>query len=456
MSVIRGIKINLNKYEQVPRRKLTDNKSNKYIENGTKNSQFYKYDELYYGSPTHKSVIDRYVSYILGEKLVDKNGYDISKILSKNDLMLFVKDYKKSGQAALHVIYSASGLIKKLKHIPIRKLMINAEDDILSPITGYWYSFDWQDNQKWGDQFIPSFGYGPKGVNGNPLSNEIFYLRQPDDTESYSLPDWEPGIQFCEDELELSNFLKNHIKKKLSVNTIINLNVGEGMTDEKVDEYVEQFLSQFTGSGGDTYALTVNKNADLAPTITSVVLDFNTAEFQFLLDTAKTNILQSHGVNNPSLFNVITPSGFTSQAEDKEVSEMVLKDTIIKDYRYNILEGLNDLFKVNSDTIDLVFLDKGQDLDNLDNKVDILDIESRKSLISSQTSLRASVAGIGGIIQIQQSVSAGITTYQSALSMLENIYGYSKEVSISLLGQPKEGSTGSIDNPMFDIKNNSK
>lgn len=448
--------IKLNKYEQVSRRKLTDNRSFKYIENGTKNSQFIKYDELYYGSTTHKSVVDKYVSYILGEELIDKNGYDISSVLSDTDLMLLVKDYKKSGQAALHITYSANGLIKKLKHVPIRKLMINAEEDILAPITGYWYSYDWQDHGRWGDKFIPAFGFGPKGVNGNPLSNEIFYLRQPDDTESYSLPDWEPGIQYCEDELELSNFLKTHIKKKLSVQTIINLSVGSGMSPDQIEEYVNSFVEQFTGSGGDTYAITVNKDKDLAPTITSVVLDFNTAEFQFMLDAAKMNILQAHGVNNPSLFNVIAPSGFSSQADDKLISEQSLKDTIIKDYRTIIIGALNSLFKVNSETIDLVFLDKGQDIDNLDIEVDVLDMESRKAVVSAQASLRASVAGVGGIIQIQQSVSAGITTYESAVAMLENIYGYNNETAKMLLGQPKESTDTIVENPMFDIKNSNK
>jgi len=449
-------KIQLNKYEQVSRRKLTDNKSFKYIENGVNNSQFYKYDELYYGSTTHKSVVDKYVSYILGEKLVDKNGYDVNSILTNNDLMLFTKDYKKSGQAAFHVTYSATGLIKKLKHVPIRKLMINAEEDILSPISGYYYCYDWQDKNKWGDKFIPAFGFGPKGVNGNPLSNEIFYLRQPDDSESYSLPDWEPGIQYCEDELELSNFLKTHIKKKLSVQTIINLSVGTGMSPAQIEEYVDDFVNQFTGSGGDTYAITVNKDKDLAPTITNVVLDFNTDEFIFMLDAAKMNILQSHGVNNPSLFNVIAPSGFSSQADDKLISEQSLKETIIKDYRNNIIEALNTLFKVNSENIDLVFLDKGQDIDTLDIEFDVLDMEARKAVVGAQASLRASVAGVGGIIQIQQSVSAGITTYDSAVAMLENIYGYNNETAKLLLGEPVDAPGTLVENPMFDIKNSNK
>ena len=449
-------KIQLNKYEQVKRRKLTDNKSFKYIENGVNNSQFIKYDELYYASTTHKSVIDKYVSYILGEKLFDKNGYDINSILSNTDLMLFVKDYKKSGQAALHITYSVNGLIKKLKHVPIRKLTINAEEDILSPITQYWYCYDWQEKNKWGDMVIPAFGYGSKGVNGNPLSNEIFYLRQPDDTESYSLPDWEPAIQYCEDELELSNFLKTHIKKKLSVQTIINLSVGTGMSATQIEEYVEQFVEQFTGSSGDTYAITVNKDKDLAPTITNVVLDFNTDEFIFMLDAAKMNILQGHGVNNPSLFNVIAPSGFSSQADDKLISEQSLKETIIKDYRNNIIEALNKLFRVNSQTIDLVFLDKGQDIETLDIEVDVLDMETRKAVVGAQASLRASVAGVGGIIQIQQSIGAGITTYDSAVAMLENIYGYNNETAKLLLGQPVEAPGTLIENPMFDIKNSNK
>ncbi len=451
---VKSVKVKFNKYEMVPRKKLTDNTSEKWISNGLKNnSQFQKYDELYYGSTTHKSVIDKYVDFILGEELVDINRYDISDILSVDDLSLFVKDFKKSGQGALHVRYSASGEIIKLKHIPIRRLKINAEKDVLIDPTGYWFCYDWNDESKWGSTYIPAFGKGEKGDTGLPLSNEIFYLRQVDDMESYSIPDWEPGIQYCEDELEISNFIKTHIMKKLSVQTIINLNVGDGMSQQQIEEYVESFVEQFTGSGGDTYAITVNKAAELAPTITSIALEFKTDEFQFLMDAAKMNILQAHGVNNPTLFNVIAPSGFSSQADDKIMSEQSLKDTIIRNYRRTILNGLNKLFRVNSENIDLIFLDKGQDIDNPNRIVTNLDIESDKQLAVAQAALRGSAAGIGAVIQIQQSVSNGVTSIESAVAMLEIIYGYSKEDATRLLGSPTiGGQVTPVENTMYDIK----
>lgn len=56
---------------------------------------------------------------------------------------------------------------------------------------------------------------------------------------------------------------------------------------------------------------------------------------------------------------------------------------------------------------------------------------------SAQASLRGSVGGVQGILAIQAGVVAGTTTYESALSMLTIIFGFSDEQAKQLLGEPK-------------------
>lgn len=58
--------------------------------------------------------------------------------------------------------------------------------------------------------------------------------------------------------------------------------------------------------------------------------------------------------------------------------------------------------------------------------------------LEAQASLRGSVGGVQGILAIQQGVVAGTTTYESAISMLTIIYGFSAEDASNLLGKPKD------------------
>ena len=57
---------------------------------------------------------------------------------------------------------------------------------------------------------------------------------------------------------------------------------------------------------------------------------------------------------------------------------------------------------------------------------------------AAQSALKGSVGGVQGILSIQQGVSQGLTSRESALSVLQLIYGFSLEEATDLLGAPKE------------------
>ncbi len=61
-------------------------------------------------------------------------------------------------------------------------------------------------------------------------------------------------------------------------------------------------------------------------------------------------------------------------------------------------------------------------------------IETRET---AQANLRGTVGGIDGIIAIQTSVSQGLTTRESAIVILTEIFGFSKEISTQIIGAPK-------------------
>jgi hypothetical protein len=57
--------------------------------------------------------------------------------------------------------------------------------------------------------------------------------------------------------------------------------------------------------------------------------------------------------------------------------------------------------------------------------------------LDAQAALRGSVGGVQGVLAIQTAVTTGTTTFESALSILTIIYGFSEEDAKNILGQPK-------------------
>lgn len=63
--------------------------------------------------------------------------------------------------------------------------------------------------------------------------------------------------------------------------------------------------------------------------------------------------------------------------------------------------------------------------------------EASEETLQAQASLRGSVGGVQGILGIQSSVSQGLTDFESAITILMEIYGFNRSVSSALLGKPE-------------------
>ena len=73
--------------------------------------------------------------------------------------------------------------------------------------------------------------------------------------------------------------------------------------------------------------------------------------------------------------------------------------------------------------------------------------EANEETLQAQASLRGSVGGVQGILGIQQSVSQGLTDFESAITILMEIYGFNRSVSSALLGKPeiRDGNSNSAE-----------
>jgi hypothetical protein len=56
--------------------------------------------------------------------------------------------------------------------------------------------------------------------------------------------------------------------------------------------------------------------------------------------------------------------------------------------------------------------------------------------LEAQASLKGSVGGVQSLLEVQNSYSQGITTYESAIAIFDLIFGFDRNQAIRLLGNP--------------------
>jgi len=57
--------------------------------------------------------------------------------------------------------------------------------------------------------------------------------------------------------------------------------------------------------------------------------------------------------------------------------------------------------------------------------------------MEAQANLKGTVGGVQGILEIQSSVSKGITDRSAAIALLREIYGFSDVQAAAIIGNPK-------------------
>lgn len=346
------IHVKMNNYVRVDTQTLL-NQSTKWLTNGVDNLQFLLVENAYIGSPTNTAIIDNFVNYVLGEGLNDKNNLiDVKSIISEEDLRNAVLDYKIQGACSLQVIYNFGGKVAKLYYVPVKSLAVNKEPDITDEVTSYWYSFDWRYKTKYRPVQIPAFGYGQN------YETEILYIKRHSFQPVYTLPDWQSGIQYCQTEEELSNYYRSHIKNNFSAGKIVNINQGGTDSEEAMDEAKSAILNNLTGSSNaGATIVSFNDNYENRTTVDTIEVTDAYSQFQFLSNECRTMIMMAHKVNDPSLFGLPLPSGFSSAADQMAQSLKIFYRSQIKPARAILLEGLEKAFKTINPNCELEFID---------------------------------------------------------------------------------------------------
>lgn len=417
----------------------------KWITNGVDNINFQRYKDAYDDSPTNSSIINAFVSYIFGEGLIDKKGIDLRKYISQTDVELMCQDYKTYGGCSAQVIWSAGDKPARIEYVPISKLGINVQDDM--KVDGFWYSWDWLNRWRYKPAFYPKF-------DGRRKSDlEILYIRRPTSEPFFPIPDYFSGIPWTKVEGELANGALHHFQNGMEDITIFNYLNGR-IEDAEVAKAEAERIRQKTIGTSNKGKVFVNfgEGSDESLVVDRISPPELNQQNVFYSEEAERKLIVAHSAPLILFSGSNQGGGFSNNADEREVATQELFRKHINPAREVILRGLQEVFNlINPDIVlDFKNFEAEKTLTEEENtvissemtplsteNVSVLDDKT----LEAQASLKGSVGGVQALLEIQASYAQGLTTYESAINMLDIIYGYSRDTAVKLLGKPKIDTT---------------
>ena len=326
-----------------------------WVEYGENNDFFDFLIERHKKSTTNNAIINTITRLIYGKGLTaldantKPNEYaQLITLISADDIRKNLGELKMLGQCAIQVHYSKKrDKILKAYHIPVNLLRAekcNKDGDI----TGYYYSDNWSDTRKFKPNRIDAFGFGSGEV-------EILYIKPYSvGMKYYSNVDYQGALPYCTLEEEISDYLINLTQRRFVPTLLLNFNNGTG-TPEQQDAVHQSIKNKFTGSKGEPYILSFNKNKESAATIDSIQLDSAPEHYSFLSEECLRKIMLGHQVTSPLIFGIATTTGFSSNADELKNSAILFENMVIEPFRNIYLDAIEKILSYNQISLKLAF-----------------------------------------------------------------------------------------------------
>jgi uncharacterized protein YegJ (DUF2314 family) len=350
------ININL-EYSTAPQ--IQEARGKNWIEYGTddyKNLYPQFIIDLYYNSGTHSAIINATAQMIAGQDITakDTDSVELNAKLenffknanSKETLHEVIKkcafDFKLQGGFALNVIYSKSGQVAEIYHVPVERLRVGLPNE-LGRVDKYYICADWSNIRRNKPQEVAAF---------NPLDrttpSQILYtgLYSPN-MEMYYTPDYSSACNWALIDQKVSEYHLGNIERGFSGSYFINMNNGVPTAEERLQ--IERSIEKkFTGSGNaGKFVLSFSDSKDRAAEITPI--DVSNADKQYLAlqELLVQNIMTGHRVTSPMLLGVKTEGQLGGRDELMQAFE-IYQNTVVKPYQEHILKTLEKILLVNN------------------------------------------------------------------------------------------------------------
>ena len=482
----------------IPLYKETKN-SNGWINYGQDNLMPEYYLGLLGRSPKHNAIVQTKQQLIAGNGW-QKEGIDALTInflknpFGEADLdeiaARVAYDFEIFGAFALEIIWNKDReTIKAINHIPVNKVRAKIKDDSGND-DGYYVCNNWR---KWSSTpivYVPKFST----INRKDANQILYAKKYTPGAETYGIPGYMSAARWCELEYEISNFHLNAAKNGFTPGMRINIPFGMPNEDE-IDREINRLRSEFEGTNNANAPVITFSDGD-ENKITFESMEQNSSDERFIqLNKEITEgIMTGHQVTSPTLFGVmqegmmvnktatindlqqfqaqyVTPKqNFLEKVFNRLGSINGANEVFLNKYEldYDVELSVSDLLAVIGSEIPLdqkkqVLISCGyrpEEANRLiesggindttapeitdtinpagssierDPNTDITDVDVEAQ---AKARLKGSVGGVQGILQIQKSVSDGITDYNAALAILDLIYGISANDAKKILGTP--------------------
>ena len=317
--------------------------------------------DLYYNSGTHSAIINATAQMIAGQDITAKETDTVElnaklenffkNANSKETLHEVIKkcsfDFKLQGGFALNVIYSKSGQVAEIYHVPVERLRVGLPNE-LGRVDKYYICADWSNIRRNKPQEVAAF---------NPLDrttpSQILYtgLYSPN-MEMYYTPDYSSACNWALIDQKVSEYHLGNIERGFSGSYFINMNNGVPTAEERLQ--IERSIEKkFTGSGNaGKFVLSFSDSKDRAAEITPI--DVSNADKQYLAlqELLVQNIMTGHRVTSPMLLGVKTEGQLGGRDELMQAFE-IYQNTVVKPYQEHILKTIEKILLVNDIQADL-------------------------------------------------------------------------------------------------------
>ena len=417
----------------------------KWVLNGEKNSFYQTIIDAYNGSPTNSAVIDSYSQFIYGKGLTSKDKAKkpsewaaIMSLLSKKDLRKICKDFEMFGEASIELKY-INNKIQRCFHVAKQRIAPEVANDE-GDITGYYYSYDFSNVNKYKPERIDAFGYG----EGMGERAEIYVIHDYQVGQFYySNPSYVSGLSWAAMENEISNYSVNHIQNGLSFGHIINMNAGVQPSEETIllnTQAIRQHLTGSTNAG--KFFLNWNDTKENEITISSLEVSDAHQQYAYLSAEARQQLCTAHKLTSPMLVGIKEAAGFSSTADEIKVGFEELMINVIKPKQEVILDSLMEIFAVNGLTLQL-------DFESL-RAEDIIENEGGLDKATSDAAVSYNGAQISSAIDIFAKVKEGILTQEQAIVFLVQFLNIPVQVAQALFSQQQAAAVTQLAAQGFD------
>ena len=346
--------ITLTSYSRPP---LVEDKSKDWVMNG-RNNDYYNYIiDRNNGSPTNSSINQSYSTLIYGKGLRTSSGSlgaenwgRLQTILRPRELRKMVADFQVFGEFSFEVIETKGGELHSLTHIP-KQMVIPSIANEKNEIEHYWFSKNWRKYTDVENTPVLFNAYG--AAKGSSI-----YVAKPYvvGAEYFGAPSYTSALVFAEMEEEIANVQISSIKNGLSAGYIIQIPNGTNYTPEEKEEFERQVKRKLTSSSNASNFIISFNDQEVAIEVTPFPVNANVhKQWETLTKEAKNQIMTAHKVISPSLVGLSSASGFSSVADEMDMSERQTIKRVIKPKQDFILDSIEEVLINYGINLDLHF-----------------------------------------------------------------------------------------------------